>query len=782
MSTEFLKNLKKFDIYTFGAVIVIYLYIHFERKKFVCHYLSDFIAGGRFMSDRKIEIIKLIKYLIYFLGVPLFFLAVIVLAAKDVVGVDAFTTQAFKTGKLPVLAKAYYYPIWIALGLFIIMLGSHIAIAITIKNSRIKMLSMTAVTLVVMLIPLVSIDGAYRSKITKIQESAPKGVNIQNYEKMLGYTRPRTGGYTTYSSQFADKIETFLRTYHISRYVQFYGNATGSFANQPLTYFDFGIDYDKNGKLEPAIGENKRDDELIRVKPTGAKYNRKGKLIENTGYLKFDAEVYNGSEWEKKTFIEKDVTIWQDGDQYRYFRKTYIPQWKQGKYGYALYNANGELGDGYVYSVETALNVLYDYYYAVAELEKSSHTVNYDEMLTLAEERRRADYEAKGMLDVYERETIHNKEKFGLTNEKLDKIVGTLTSSVAQLKALGQLEDLLGGNISELKRLLNEGIKFGELLDHLPTIAGINLKEKIKPIFEKLDLMEVKITIKKELNPSNPSNEYPQLHLVMEDASGKWATNIFLDETMTVKQLGEIVNGLIANVLKITGLDPSLINTVVGLIKGKLPIEFHTLDEMKVGKFINIEKTIKKLLGGIYSYRSPVLKPLYEYYVDKNGSDFEKAEQKLYAQRDSALEEGGLRGALVGSTLIPNASFLAGDKLGAGAMVAKQSQFNNLDAINQLKIENELFPKMYPILIAREMLMVFLLIAVFATFLACYISAMEGKIIENIGKIQEKKAKAKKEKLEEKEIAEKEQNEVKDENEIKINESTKDKSEGGEEK
>ena len=203
---------------------------------------------------------------------------------------------------------------------------------------------------------------------------------------------------------------------------------------------------------------------------------------------------------------------------------------------------------------------------------------------------------------------------------------------------------------------------------------------------------------------------------------------------------------------------------------------------MKVGKFINIEKTIKKLLGGIYSYRSPVLKPLYEYYVDKNGSDFEKAEQKLYAQRDSALEEGGLRGALVGSTLIPNASFLAGDKLGAGAMVAKQSQFNNLDAINQLKIENELFPKMYPILIAREMLMVFLLIAVFATFLACYISAMEGKMIENIGKIQGKKAKAKKEKLEEKEIAEKEQNEVKDENEVKTNESTEDKSEGGEEK
>jgi len=78
--------------------------------------------------------------------------------------------------------------------------------------------------------------------------------------------------------------------------------------------------------------------------------------------------------------------------------------------------------------------------------------------------------------------------------------------------------------------------------------------------------------------------------------------------------------------------------------------------------------------------------------------------------------------------------------------------------------------------------MVFLLIAVFATFLACYISAMEGKIIENIGKIQEKKAKAKKEKLEEKEISEKEQNEVKDENEVKTNESTEDKSEGGEEK
>lgn len=746
-------------------------------------YLGDFIAGGRFMSDRKIEIIKLIKYLIYFLGVPLFFLAVIVLAAKDVVGVNAFTTQVPKMGKLPVLGKAYYYPIWIALGLFVIIVSSHIAIAITVKNVRIKMLSMTAVTLVVMLIPLVSIDGAYRSKITKIQESAPKGVNIQNYEKMLGYTRPRTGGYNTYSSQFANKIETFLRTYHIQRNVEFYGNTTGSFANQPLTYFDFGIDYDKNGKLEPAIGENKRDDELIRVKPTGAKY-KKGKLVENTGYLKFDAEVYNGSEWEKKTFIEKDVTIIQDGDQYRYFRKSYVPQWKNGKYGYALYNTNGELGDGYVYSVETALNVLYDYYYAVAELEKSSHTVNYEDMLTLAEERRKADYIAKGMLDVYERETIHNKEKFGLTNEKLDKIVGTLTSSIAQLKVLGQLEDLLKtGNISEIKRLLNEGIKFGDLLDHLPTLFGFNLKEKVKPIFEKLDLMEVKITIKKEINPNNPGNEVPQLHLVMEDASGKWATDIFLDETMTVKQLGEIVNGLIANVVKITGVDPSLINTVVGLVKGKLPIEFYNLEEMKNGKFLNVEKTIEKLLGGIYSYRSPVLKPLYEYYVDKDGSDFEKAEQKLYAQRDSALEEGGLRGALVGSTLIPNASFLAGDKLGAGAMVAKQSQFNNLDAINQLKIENELFPKMYPILIAREMLMVFLLIAVFATFLACYMSAMEGKMIEGIGKMQERKAKAKEEKAKEQKETESEQQEVKkDESIITKDEATETKQEGGEEK
>lgn len=32
MSTDFIKLLKKFDIYTFRVVIVIYLYIHFERK------------------------------------------------------------------------------------------------------------------------------------------------------------------------------------------------------------------------------------------------------------------------------------------------------------------------------------------------------------------------------------------------------------------------------------------------------------------------------------------------------------------------------------------------------------------------------------------------------------------------------------------------------------------------------------------------------------------------------------------------------------------------------
>ena len=684
------------------------------------------------MKDKRIEIIKLLKYGIYFLGVPLFFLAVIIFAASSVVNLDAYTVDKIKQGAIPQISKAYYYPIWVALALFLIMVGAHIAIALTVKNSRIKTFSMTAVVLVVMLIPLVTIDGVYKSKISKIQE-ANQSIDFKNYEKHLGYVRPRSSkaGVRSYVSEFQKKLTLFEHEFNLGKNAQNESNMTGAFGNQPLTYYDFGIDYDGDGEVKPAMGPNKNDAEIIDVKPQDGNYNKKGDLVKGKKkpWLRF--------EWNGEVYEDRDVEVSKNGNRYRYIRKSFVPQWKNGKYGYALYYQNGELADGYVYSAEVALNIL-EQYYAAKEVVDNREALNRDELIGNAYQRRKDDYDVKGLTSLYERETGRVLDKYTLNDEKLDKVIGILVATVGQLKLPQDLVDILNtGGGSNLIEEIKKGVEFKKIPELLPSLLN-QFKSPIMSVLEKLKLENVKLTIKKELNPNNPTNTKPQLRIIMEDPANNWNVDTFLDETMTLGKLNEGVNKLLHNVLKGVGIPDSLVSTLTGLVGGKLPIEFYSKYEMATGKYINIPGTLKKIVKMVYAYRSPVLKPLTDYYVDPEASEDVQQLQKSYAQMDAAMEEGGVRGFQKGSTLIPGSSFIAGNKVGAGS--TDKPSVAGLKDVRLFKAELQLLPKMYPMIVLREMLMIFISIALLATFLSCIFAQEEKKWINAIINSKSKKA------------------------------------------
>lgn len=684
------------------------------------------------MKDKKIEIIKLLKYGVYFFGVPMFFLAVIIFAATSVFQLDAYTVTKIKQGAMPGVSKAYYYPVWVALALFLIMIASHIAIALTVKNSRIKAFSMTAVVFVVMLIPLVAIDGAYKSKISKIQNEYTN-IGFANYEKHLGYVRPRTtAGAKNYIREFQEKLKRFEGQYNLLRYPQNESNIVGGFGNQPLTYYDFGIDYDGDGVLKPAIGSNKNDAVMIDVKPQNANYNKKGDLVKGKKqpWLKF--------EWNGTTYEDKDVEVTQNGKTYRYVRKSFLPKWENGKYGYALYYKNGELADGYIYSVEVALNIL-EKYHKAKEVVDGNTPLNKEELIENARLRRQQDYENKGLSDIYERETGRVLDKYTLNDEKLDKVIGILIATLAELKLPDDLLQMLNMNgNSNLIAKIKDGVLIKEIPSLLPSVLdGVLPKSTITKILEKLGLEDVKLTIKKEINPANTSNQNPQLHLILEDPNNKWNANVFLDETITLGKLNEGLNKLLDNVLRGFGIE-KIVGTVSGLL-GNLPIKFYSKEEMANGKYLDIPGTVKGILQIVYAYRSPILKPLTDYYVDPEADELLQQIQKSYADLDAAMAEGGARGFQKGSTLIPGSSFLAGKKLGAGDV--EKTLINSLKDVQLFKAELKILPEMYPMIVLREMLMVFISIAILATFLACVFSQEEKKWIAAINNGTRKKDK-----------------------------------------
>lgn len=148
-------------------------------------------------SKDKVKLFRTLKVVFYCLGLPLFVFAVIITAATEYVGEFAYAGSAnselFASMKVLFNGTALY-GLWVAAGVWLLIAIVHIITVATVKNRRARTLIVAAVTLVVMLVPIVAMDVAVPIYLEKLQSEAPEGIEYASYADEKGWFYTRTSG------------------------------------------------------------------------------------------------------------------------------------------------------------------------------------------------------------------------------------------------------------------------------------------------------------------------------------------------------------------------------------------------------------------------------------------------------------------------------------------------------------------------------------------------------------------------------------------------------------
>ena len=675
---------------------------------------------------KKARLFRMLKVIYYCLGLPIFFLAVFTLVMQ-VYGHNPFMGdygEGLFTSIKSMLSAPAMYAIWIALAVWVIIGLVQIICRFAVKNRRTRAMIVVAVMLVVMLVPMFAIDAIYTAKLETLAAEAPEGVVVKDYTNQLSYYRTHTSGAgngglsmkTSYSSTLINNVEQYLRVYNIPMYGSFKGGNAANFTNEALYYDDFGYDYNADGTVD------EYDHILIRIptdenaKPGDFNKIWAESLILEDMYGENPVEVFgNFYSVHYTQAISPDAEenvecyVWYDGDKVVYEKS-------EGVYGEAYYNKNGMLADGYIYSLEVALNILEDYYEAQEEMKElfaltgKTNEADFRAEIEAGAAARREDYytgadATEEDIFLWERENAM-AASYSLTVDELNRVLNELGGALGSAKLLQSLlptvESLLGGLSFSVGQIL------GMVLGSMPeTIAYLSA--------ELADLVNIKLAIKWSGN----------LQIVLQNLpDGAPDVAIDLDENFsvaTVKQLIStlgISNGMLAEIITMIGLEAKADdNSVAGL-----------------------ETMLAGLLENLYWYTSPVLAPEYDFYVDESldpadDTDWAIMEyQAAYAKYKRAEYEGGLHGYLCGSRLI-------GSSLGSGNYGAAFG-LQNLTAVRQLQTDLSYQPTLYSLLIVRDMLMTFAGLALFFTMMS-YIAA-DREILWATGQIDPNKKKGKK--------------------------------------
>ena len=675
---------------------------------------------------KKARLFRMLKVIYYCLGLPIFFLAVFTLVMQ-VYGHNPFMGdygEGLFTSIKSMLSAPAMYAIWIALAVWVIIGLVQIICRFAVKNRRTRAMIVVAVMLVVMLVPMFAIDAIYTAKLETLAAEAPEGVVVKDYTNQLSYYRTHTSDAgnnglsmkTSYTSTLIDTVEQYLRVYNLPMYGAFKGGNAANFTNEALYYDDFGYDYNADGTLD------KYDHILIRNKADGTpdEFKRiwaKSLILEDMNGEN-SVEVFgNFYSIHYTQAISPDESenvecyVWYDGNKVVY-------EASEGVYGKAYYNKNGMLADGYIYSLEVALEILEDYYEAQEEMKalfkatgKTNEADFRAEIEAAAAARREERYTGANATEedifLWERENAM-AEGYSLTVTELNRVLNELGGALGSAKLLQSLlptvESLLGGLSFSVGQIL--GMVLGDMPE---TIAFLSA--------QLADLVNIKLAIKWSGN----------LQIVLQNLpDGAADVVIDLDENFSVATVKTLLstlgisNGMLAEIITMIGLEAKADdNSVAGL-----------------------ENMLAGLLENLYWYSSPVLAPEYDFYVDESldpNNDTEWAimeYQAAYAKYKRAEYEGGLHGYLCGSRLI-------GSSLGSGNYGAEFG-LQNLTAVKQLQTDLSYQPTLYSLLIVRDMLMTFAGFALFFTMMS-YIAA-DREILWATGQIDPNKKKGKKDK------------------------------------
>lgn len=664
-------------------------------------------------SKNKVKLFRTLKVVFYCLGLPLFALAVVLTAATEYVGEFAYVgmaeTELFASMKVLFNGTALY-GVWVAAGVWLIIAISHIIIAKTVKNRRARTFIVAAVTLVVMLVPVVVMDIAIPIRLDRIQADAPEGVTIASYEDEKGHFYTRTsaswtadGKYESNNYYFITAVEDFLKTHNIGMYGGTKSGTANNTSNTPVTYGRLYLDSEG---IAPFESETAIADKLVKIDTTITVGGQELAVTQNgDGLLQIGDMVFT------EYYYGASNGLW--------YRTSATAQMGDGKYGYASYNSNGMLSDGYVYGLDSALEILEDYYYSqmmITELENAATMAGttlptYDEIISGASAAREAYYtDPSSEASDYERwlwgKQTAISEDFSLTQGELATVLNALGGAIGGAlgetveTVLGILPDLLGDMI-----VANEDGSY--TINITDTATGAVTVSITIAVGDAFDNGTQVLTVK--LSGSTFGEEEFEIGLDSRLISGladilDWAvTN--LGYTSATELIRDILNGGSSNsTISTISTILNLVGGLIGLdsILDLIPTDAATTEDLVYG-------LIENLLSGLYWYSSSEIKPLYDFYVDglgESASDEAKEYAQYYADYDRAVYEGGMHGYMIGSVLVPGSSVIAGDTLGNGSYSATVPA--SYAEVMQLRTELTYKRWLYPLLGVRECLVCFM--------------------------------------------------------------------------
>ena len=664
-------------------------------------------------SKNKVKLFRTLKVVFYCLGLPLFALAVVLTAATEYVGEFAYVgmaeTELFASMKVLFNGTALY-GVWVAAGVWLIIAISHIIIAKTVKNRRARTFIVAAVTLVVMLVPVVVMDIAIPIRLDRIQADAPEGVTIASYEDEKGHFYTRTsaswtadGKYESNNYYFITAVEDFLKTHNIGMYGGTKSGTANNTSNTPVTYGRLYLDSEG---IAPFESETAIADKLVKIGTTITVGGQELAVTQNgDGLLQIGDMVFT------EYYYGASNGLW--------YRTSATAQMGDGKYGYASYNSNGMLSDGYVYGLDSALEILEDYYYSqmmITELENAATMAGttlptYDEIISGASAAREAYYtDPSSEASDYERwlwgKQTAISEDFSLTQGELATVLNALGGAIGG--ALGEtVETVLGilpGLLGDMIVANEDGSYTINITDTATGAVTVSITIAVGDAFDNGTQV---LTVK--LSGSTFGEEEFEIGLDSRLISGladilDWAvTN--LGYTSATELISDILNGGSSNsTISTISTILNLVGGLIGLdsILDLIPTDAATTEDLVYG-------LIENLLSGLYWYSSSEIKPLYDFYVDglgESASDEAKEYAQYYADYDRAVYEGGMHGYMIGSVLVPGSSVIAGDTLGNGSYSATVPA--SYAEVMQLRTELSYKRWLYPLLGVRECLVCFM--------------------------------------------------------------------------
>ena len=731
-------------------------------------------------SKNKVKLFRTLKVVFYCLGLPLFIFAVIITAATEYVGEFAYAgladTELFASMKVLFNGTALY-GVWVAAGVWLLIAIVHIILVKTVKNRRARTMLVGIVTLVAMLAPVVVMDLVLPVTLDKIAADAPEGVTIASYEDEKGHFYTRTsaswtadGKYESNNYYFITGVEDFLRTYNIGMGGGTKSGVANNTSNVPVRFGDLYIEGEGAPYADSAFANK-----VVKSGTTVTVNGESATVSDSTEQLIVDGTVF------ADYYYGTANGLW--------YRTSATAQMGDGVYGYASYNSNGMLSDGYVYGIDVALEILEDYYYSQKRMTELSneatlggYTIPSDaEIKAAAAQAREEYYSENGAASGYEK-WLWNKqtaisEDFSLTQAELETVLDALGGAIGD--ALGDELVVLLRSLSGLLSKINlgEGVVIGQTDNGMvvnitsgetTTRIAIEVAESASMGGERV------LTI--ALSGTTFGDGVYELGLDSRLISGLSDlldslvanANILRNETTkaTYQTVAEIVydvlngggTGTIGTVGTIFGLVGGLIS-IIGDITGLITIEADADGNVTTSTEDMLYGIITNLLQGLYWYSSSEIRPVYDFYIEGlaslgvNVTSDDAAAQAAaeYAEQlslyDRAVYEGGMHGYMIGSVIIPGSSLIAGDTLGNGSYSATVPA--SYEEVMQFKIELSYKKWLYPLLGVRECLVCFVPFVVLFILLSGM--AAEKEMLYATG--QESAKKTRKQKKQEKEAA-----------------------------